>query len=135
MNRFFPPLWYIITRIYFWWLTPDAFDMRKVVLDLNSFSPTHTNKLKSLLKQYFFYAEGTSYHFDTVCVVWAPKKICPNNISSTFLRSSFSIFSLYFLVNRSNFQCNSFPESAFSANLGFPQPPHDEGWGRGESVH
>ena len=33
--------------------------------------------------------------FDTVCAVWAPKKIHPNNISSTFLRSSFSTFSTF----------------------------------------
>ena len=33
--------------------------------------------------------------FDTICAVWAPKKIPPNNISSTFLRSSFSTFSTF----------------------------------------
>ena len=33
--------------------------------------------------------------FDAACVVWVPKKIHPNNISSTFLRSSFSAFSTF----------------------------------------
>ena len=33
--------------------------------------------------------------FDTVCAVWASKKIHPNNISSTFLRSSFSSYSTF----------------------------------------
>ena len=33
--------------------------------------------------------------FDTIWPVWAPKKICPNNISSTFLRSGFSNFSTF----------------------------------------
>ena len=48
---------YIITRIYFWWQTPGAFDIQKIVLDLNSFSPTNTNKLKPLLGTTFFMQE------------------------------------------------------------------------------
>ena len=58
LNRFFPPLSYIIIRIYLWWRTPGAFAMQKVILDLNSFNPTHTNKLKSLLGTTLFYAGG-----------------------------------------------------------------------------
>ena len=50
---------------------------------------------------------------DTVWPVWVPKKICPSNISSTFLRNNFSTFS--------NFRCNSVPESAFSNDLGLNQ--------------
>ena len=38
------------------------------------------------------YQRQTQTCFDTVCVVWAPKKIHPNNISSIFLRSNFSNF-------------------------------------------
>ena len=63
--------------------------------------------------------------FGTVCAVWAPKKICPNNIS-TFLRSTFSTF------------LEVEAESAFSSDLGlskskkiFPSVPTMSGGGEG----
>ena len=51
-----------------------------------------------ILKRYYYIEsqQQTQTCFDTVWLVWAPKKISPNNnISPTFLRSSFSTFSTF----------------------------------------
>ena len=66
--------------------------LRNIHVTIKSFAPPFFNHFILSLNKKKFVHWWTQMCFDTVRAVWAPKKICPNNISSTFLRSSFSTF-------------------------------------------
>ena len=65
-----------------------SFHINSDIDRLYSYHNEGGRSLNSLVDIYI--QRRTQTYFDTVFVVWAPEIICPNNISSTFLRSSFS---------------------------------------------
>ena len=68
LNRFFP-LSYIITRIYFWWRTPGAFDMQ-VVLDLNSFSLARLKNNTFLMQEEKFSFRSNLQECFSYALIW-----------------------------------------------------------------